>query len=86
MTIGKLGAAPEPYFTVSLTTMQIMYWKRDDRQKLSELRDEFVGKHPEIGSLELSMGMSGDWETAVKMGSDNIRVGTTIFGARDYSH
>ena len=45
-----------------------------------------MGKHPEIGSLELSMGMSGDWETAVKMGSDNIRVGTTIFGASDYSH
>ena len=31
------------------------------------------------------MGMSGDWETAVKMGSTNIRVGTTIFGARVYN-
>eukprot|EP00775_Hariotina_reticulata_P006934 gene6934-7152_t len=36
-------------------------------------------------SLELSMGMSGDFEQAIEMGSTNIRVGSTIFGARDYS-
>eukprot|EP00798_Chlamydomonas_sp_ICE-L_P025039 gene25039-10686_t len=36
-------------------------------------------------SLQLSMGMSGDFEQAVEMGSTNIRVGSTIFGARDYS-
>jgi pyridoxal phosphate enzyme (YggS family) len=34
--------------------------------------------------LELSMGMSGDFEQAVEMGSTNVRVGSTIFGARDY--
>jgi PLP dependent protein len=39
----------------------------------------------EAGSLELSMGMSGDFEQAVVMGSTNVRVGSTIFGARDYS-
>ncbi|KAI8086010.1 YggS family pyridoxal phosphate enzyme [Halteromyces radiatus] len=32
--------------------------------------------------LELSMGMSGDYLQALKAGSTNIRVGTTIFGAR----
>lgn len=32
-----------------------------------------------------SMGMSGDFEQAVEMGSTNVRVGSTIFGARDYS-
>ena len=36
------------------------------------------------GSLELSMGMSGDFEQAIEMGSDNVRVGSTIFGAREY--
>lgn len=36
-------------------------------------------------ALELSMGMSGDFEQAVEMGSTNVRVGSTIFGARDYS-
>ncbi|QDZ20149.1 pyridoxal phosphate enzyme [Chloropicon primus] len=34
--------------------------------------------------LELSMGMSGDFEAAIEMGSTNIRVGSTIFGARVY--
>ncbi|KAL4457402.1 hypothetical protein ABPG75_012267 [Micractinium tetrahymenae] len=34
--------------------------------------------------LELSMGMSGDFEQAVEMGSTNVRVGSTIFGARVY--
>ncbi|XP_022133285.1 pyridoxal phosphate homeostasis protein [Momordica charantia] len=33
---------------------------------------------------ELSMGMSADFEQAVQMGSTNVRVGSTIFGAREY--
>ncbi|KAI5673007.1 hypothetical protein M9H77_13371 [Catharanthus roseus] len=32
---------------------------------------------------ELSMGMSGDFEVAIEMGSTNVRVGSTIFGARE---
>lgn len=33
----------------------------------------------------LSMGMSGDWKIAVKEGSNLVRVGSAIFGQRDYS-
>lgn len=33
--------------------------------------------------LELSMGMSGDYEEAVQLGSSIVRVGTLIFGERD---
>ena len=33
----------------------------------------------------LSMGMTGDYEEAVKAGSTYVRVGTGIFGERDYS-
>ena len=33
----------------------------------------------------LSMGMSGDYEDAIRCGSTMIRVGTAIFGARNYS-
>ncbi len=33
----------------------------------------------------LSMGMSGDWEPAVRLGATHIRVGTRIFGARPIS-
>ncbi|XP_078669914.1 pyridoxal phosphate homeostasis protein-like [Branchiostoma floridae x Branchiostoma belcheri] len=34
--------------------------------------------------VELSMGMSTDFEHAIEVGSTNIRVGSTIFGAREY--
>ncbi|KAJ4975253.1 hypothetical protein NE237_000359 [Protea cynaroides] len=33
---------------------------------------------------ELSMGMSGDFEQAIEMGSTNVRIGSTIFGPREY--
>ncbi|OTB13054.1 hypothetical protein K445DRAFT_175083 [Daldinia sp. EC12] len=36
----------------------------------------------EAGDLELSMGMSEDFEGAVVAGSNEVRVGSTIFGAR----
>jgi len=32
----------------------------------------------------LSMGMSGDFEKAVALGATHVRVGSAIFGARDY--
>lgn len=36
----------------------------------------------EDGELELSMGMSEDFEGAIAMGSHEVRVGSTIFGQR----
>ena len=33
----------------------------------------------------LSMGMSGDYETAIKHGSTLVRIGSALFGARDYT-
>lgn len=34
------------------------------------------------GLAKLSMGMSGDFETAVRFGATSVRVGTALFGAR----
>ncbi|MCI5850314.1 MAG: YggS family pyridoxal phosphate-dependent enzyme [Sutterellaceae bacterium] len=34
----------------------------------------------------LSMGMSGDFEAAIRCGSTMVRVGSAIFGPRDYGH
>ena len=34
------------------------------------------------GLSDLSMGMSGDFETAIQFGATHVRVGTAIFGAR----
>ena len=33
----------------------------------------------------LSMGMTDDMPSAIKCGSTMVRIGTAIFGARDYS-
>lgn len=33
----------------------------------------------------VSMGMSNDFETAIEMGATHVRVGSALFGARDYS-
>ncbi|KAL0237898.1 hypothetical protein GEMRC1_012372 [Eukaryota sp. GEM-RC1] len=35
--------------------------------------------------LKCSMGMSGDFEEAIRRGSDYVRVGSSIFGERNYS-
>lgn len=37
----------------------------------------------EVGVEKLSMGMSGDYETAIAFGATSVRVGSAIFGARD---
>ena len=36
----------------------------------------------ECGLDKLSMGMSGDFETAIAFGATSVRVGTAIFGHR----
>jgi hypothetical protein len=35
-----------------------------------------------VGGTTLSLGMSGDWEEAIRCGSTMLRIGTAIFGAR----
>ena len=49
----------------------------------TNVRDK-VAKELGLGpdELELSMGMSSDFEGAIALGSDEVRVGTTIFGVR----
>ena len=54
---------------------------------LSSCRDEVATiLNKEAKDLELSMGMSGDFEVAIARGATSVRVGSTIFGARDYSN
>ena len=50
---------------------------------LRDVRDRARDRDPDlIGAGELSMGMSGDFETAIEEGADCVRVGQAIFGAR----
>lgn len=56
---------------------------REYFRRLRELRDEIAARElPGIGTKELSMGMSHDFEVAVEEGSTCVRVGTAIFGER----
>jgi pyridoxal phosphate enzyme (YggS family) len=48
--------------------------------RLRALRDDLSGRWP--GLVELSMGMSGDYEVAVEEGATMVRVGTALFGRR----
>ena len=42
-------------------------------------------KYDNVLVKTLSMGMSDDYDSAIRCGSTMIRVGTAIFGARDYT-
>jgi pyridoxal phosphate enzyme (YggS family) len=52
-------------------------------QHLRRLRDENQPLHPTL--TDLSMGMSNDFAVAIEEGSTTIRLGTAIFGKRDYA-
>ena len=43
-------------------------------------------RHNNIDVARLSMGMSGDFRIAIEEGASYVRIGTMIFGERDYSH
>ncbi|MBQ9772235.1 MAG: YggS family pyridoxal phosphate-dependent enzyme [Lentisphaeria bacterium] len=51
---------------------------------LRQMRDELEQKYS-VTLPELSMGMSGDYPAAIAEGATIVRIGTAIFGGRDYS-
>lgn len=51
---------------------------------LRELAAELQNKYPDFNLKELSMGMSGDYEIAIQEQSTLVRIGTSIFGQREY--
>jgi pyridoxal phosphate enzyme (YggS family) len=59
----------------------------DDFHKMNLLRDDLLshdlGKMFQDGRVLLSMGMSDDFELAIKHGADIVRIGTALFGSRD---
>ncbi|SMD38837.1 hypothetical protein SAMN04488029_3901 [Reichenbachiella faecimaris] len=79
---------------VSIVGLMGMATNTDDKAKV---RAEFAGlksffeslkkeyNHPLLNLTEISMGMSGDYQIAVEEGSTMVRIGSTIFGARNYS-
>ena len=54
------------------------------KEIFDELKTTYFAGNPEF--KELSMGMSGDYRIAVEEGSTMVRVGSAIFGARNYAN
>jgi len=55
-------------------------------RRLREIRDQYTAQHLFAnGKGELSMGMSHDFEIAIEEGATMVRVGTAIFGEREYN-
>lgn len=75
MTIGAIARSVATTPETENEDFRLLREQRD--LVVAELRDELAGKE-----LELSMGMSEDFEGAIAMGSGEVRVGSTIFGTR----
>lgn len=59
---------------------------REHFQKLKKLAVDILDKKIDNINMEIfSMGMTGDYETAVEEGATMVRVGTGIFGERNYN-
>ena len=78
MTIGALGHS-------LASSIQAENGQNPDFLKLIECRRAVAAfLQVEENSLELSMGMSNDFAEAIAMGSTNVRIGSSIFGARNF--
>ena len=52
------------------------------KQMFDKLKADYFNDFPAF--KEISMGMSGDYQLAIAAGSTMIRIGTSIFGKRNY--
>ena len=73
------GLMTVPPYTENPETSRVYF------KKLRELSVDIARQSIDNVSMHtLSMGMTGDFEVAIEEGATHIRVGTAIFGARNY--
>ena len=85
--VTDLKANPLPHIRIKGLMGMASFTDNQDqiRSEFKTLKQEFdwlQTQHPEAN--ELSMGMSGDFALAIEEGSTMIRVGSKIFGSRNY--
>ena len=73
LTLRGIMAIPEKTENIQLLEKQF--------DELHIIYKKLQSLYPEVDTL--SMGMSGDLQSAIKCGSTMVRIGTDIFGARD---
>ncbi|MDE5794576.1 MAG: YggS family pyridoxal phosphate-dependent enzyme [Muribaculaceae bacterium] len=58
---------------------------REDFRQIAATKEEILKIAPDLIGFDIvSMGMSGDWQIAVEEGANLVRIGTAIFGVRNY--
>lgn len=58
---------------------------RTDFMRIAALKDRIISLHPELTAFkELSIGMSEDYKIAIECGATMVRIGSDIFGPREY--
>ena len=73
------GLMTVPPYTENPETSRVYF------KKLRELSVDIASQYIDnVSMYTLSMGMTGDFEVAIEEGATHIRVGTAIFGARNY--
>lgn len=86
--IQKLSTLPGLSVQGLMTIAPFVENPQDNRIIFKKLRNLYVDiKSKNIDNVsmcELSMGMTGDYEVAIEEGATMVRVGTGIFGHRDY--
>lgn len=75
--VGLMGMA-----TFTDNKEQIRREFRTLKQSFDKLRSDIYKNNSNFSTL--SMGMSGDYKLAIEEGSTMVRIGSTIFGARNY--
>lgn len=87
-TLCEIAQLPAIKIKGLMTIPPICETPDEARRYFAMLRQSFIdikGKKTDNIDMEiLSMGMSGDYEAAIAEGSNIVRVGSAIFGARQY--
>lgn len=86
--VEKIAALPGIFVKGLMTIAPYVEKEEENRQHFVNLRQlsvDIKNKNIDNVSMEiLSMGMTGDYRTAIEEGATYVRVGTGIFGDRDY--
>ena len=79
----------DEYKNVNVTGLMGMATNTNDQEQINKEfmgLKEFFDAHAVTHHWDtLSMGMSGDYELAIAAGSTHVRIGSAIFGARNYT-
>lgn len=88
-TVEKMADFPHCRLHGLMAIPPISLHPGDNRRYFAEMRNLFVDisekKYDNVDMECLSMGMSGDYADAIAEGATMIRVGTAIFGPRNYN-